>query len=110
MIRVIGVIRGESLFVKLKRSRYRKRQNDQMVGTDPVTFMKTGLKNSEAFPYASELITDVDGRICKVVIDFSSYREMVEALEDINLLRAMENTKTEKSLTREQALAELAGK
>jgi hypothetical protein len=72
--------------------------------------MKTEIKNTETFPYASELITDIDGKICKVVIDFSSYKEMVEAIEDANLIKAIEKTKTEKNLTREEALAELVGK
>jgi len=59
------------------------------------------------FPYASELITDVAGKISKVVLDFGDYESLIMALEDAGLLRAMSKTKKEKAIGKDDALAYL---
>ncbi|WP_013321066.1 hypothetical protein [Gloeothece verrucosa] len=59
------------------------------------------------YPFAQELITDSQGQILKVVINFQDYERIIEAIEDEGLYRAMKEVKDETPLSLEQALAEL---
>ncbi|USR89547.1 hypothetical protein NEA10_11685 [Phormidium yuhuli AB48] len=62
---------------------------------------------AEQYPFAQELITDVSGKIRKVILDFSDYRRLLEVIEDEGLYQAMREVKDETSLDLEAALAEL---
>lgn len=44
---------------------------------------------ADKYPFAKEFITDTEGNIRKVVIDFTDYKRMVEAIEDKALIMAM---------------------
>ncbi|NET02603.1 MAG: hypothetical protein F6K61_19060 [Sphaerospermopsis sp. SIO1G1] len=59
------------------------------------------------YPFAEELITDVQGNIKKVVMDFQEYLRLLEALEDEGLILAMKEVENETPLNFNQALAEL---
>ncbi|ACK70891.1 conserved hypothetical protein [Gloeothece citriformis PCC 7424] len=59
------------------------------------------------YPLAQELITDSQGQILKVVINFQDYERIIEAIEDEGLYRAMMKVKDETPLSIEEALAEL---
>lgn len=63
--------------------------------------------NTKNYPFAQELITDIDGNIRKVILDFNDYQQLLEMLEDDRLYQAMLATKDEKPLSLELALAEL---
>ena len=63
--------------------------------------------NAKNYPFAQELITDRDGNIRKVILDFKDYQHLLEMLEDEGLYRAMLITKNETPLTLESALEEL---
>jgi hypothetical protein len=63
--------------------------------------------NTKNYPFAQELITDIDGNIRKVILDFNDYQHLLEMLEDEGLYQAMLTTKDEKPLSLESALAEL---
>ncbi len=63
--------------------------------------------NAQDYPFAQELITDTQGHILKVVINFQDYERIIEAIEDEGLYRAMMEVKDETPLSFEQALAEL---
>ncbi|HQO36549.1 MAG TPA: hypothetical protein PLG59_17935 [bacterium] len=56
---------------------------------------------------AKEYITDANGRITKVVLDWEEYKKMIEILEDEGLYRAMIEAKNEAPMQLEEALAEL---
>ncbi|MFB8791451.1 MAG: hypothetical protein U7123_22090 [Potamolinea sp.] len=62
---------------------------------------------AEDYPFAKELIIDTEGQIRKVIIDFSDYQRLLEAIEDEGLTLAMMQVKNEVPLSLEQALAEL---
>ncbi|NMG60440.1 hypothetical protein E1H12_18455 [Geitlerinema sp. P-1104] len=62
---------------------------------------------AEQYPFAQELITDVSGKIRKVILDFSDYKRLLEVIEDEGLYQAMREVKDETSLDLEAALAEL---
>jgi len=62
---------------------------------------------AEDYPFVKELITDTEGTVRKVVIDFSDYQRLLEAMEDVGLVRAMIEVKEEIPLKLEQAIAEL---
>lgn len=62
---------------------------------------------AEDYPFVKELIVDTEGTIQKVVIDFSDYQHLLEAIEDEGLIRAMNEVKGESSLSLDEALAEL---
>jgi RelB Antitoxin alpha helical domain len=53
------------------------------------------------------LITDTQGRVLKVVINFQDYERIIEAIEDEGLYRAMMEVKQETPLNLKEALAEL---
>ncbi len=63
--------------------------------------------NAQDYPFAQELITDTQGHILKVVINFQDYERIIEAIEDEGLYRAMMEVKDETPLSFEQALAAL---
>ena len=63
--------------------------------------------NAQDYPFAQELITDTQGHILKVVINFQDYERIIEAMEDEGLYRAMMEVKDETPLSFEEALAEL---
>ncbi|MDF5738516.1 MULTISPECIES: hypothetical protein [unclassified Nostoc] len=62
---------------------------------------------ADKYPFAQELITDTEGNIRKVVIDFHDYQRLLEAIEDEGLILAMKEVQDEKPLNLEEALAEL---
>ncbi|MBU6402882.1 MAG: hypothetical protein KGS61_21390 [Verrucomicrobia bacterium] len=62
----------------------------------------------QAYPFATQFITDRRGRISKVVLSSREYRALLEALEDAGLHRAMRQVAREKPLRRRAALALLA--
>jgi hypothetical protein len=62
---------------------------------------------AEDYPFVKELIVDTEGTIQKVVIDFSDYQHLLEAIEDEGLIRAMNQVKGESPLSLDEALAEL---
>jgi hypothetical protein len=63
--------------------------------------------NPKDYPFAQELITDTQGQILKVVINFQDYERILETIEDEGLYRAMMEVKHETPLSFEEALAEL---
>jgi hypothetical protein len=62
---------------------------------------------TDKYPFAQELITDTEGNIRKVVIDFNDYQRLLEAIEDEGLILAMKEVEHETPLNRDEALAEL---
>lgn len=72
-----------------------------------ITIQPKTTMNAEDYPFVKELITDTEGTIRKVVIDFSDYQRLVEAIEDEGLVRAMMEVKEETPLNLDEALAEL---
>jgi hypothetical protein len=63
--------------------------------------------NAQDYPFAQELITDTQGQILKVIINFKDYEGIIETIEDEGLYRAMMEVKDETHLSVEEALAEL---
>ena len=63
--------------------------------------------NIKDYPFAQKLITDNQGHIQQVILNFDDYQQMMEAYEDTGLYRAMMEVKDEKPLTIEEALIEL---
>lgn len=59
------------------------------------------------YPFAQELITDTEGNIRKVVINFDDYQRLLEAIEDEGLILAMKEVQDETPLNLNEALAEL---
>ncbi|MDD1415964.1 hypothetical protein MEN41_15415 [Dolichospermum sp. ST_con] len=59
------------------------------------------------YPFAQELITDIEGNIKKVVMDFQDYLRLLEAIEDEGLILATKEVENEKPLNIDEALAEL---
>ncbi|MFM5888986.1 MAG: hypothetical protein ACKPFD_21555 [Dolichospermum sp.] len=59
------------------------------------------------YPFAQELITDIQGNIRKVVIDFQDYLRLLEAIEDEGLILAMKEVENETQLNFDAALTEL---
>ena len=59
------------------------------------------------YPFAQELITDIEGNIKKVVMDFHDYLRLLEAIEDEGLILAMKEVENETPLHLNEALAEL---
>ncbi|MDJ0590181.1 MAG: hypothetical protein QNJ72_09335 [Pleurocapsa sp. MO_226.B13] len=59
------------------------------------------------YPFAQELITDTQGNISKVIINFEDYQKILEMLEDRGLYRAMQDTENETPMSKEEALKEL---
>ena len=61
------------------------------------------MKNTN-YPFAQELITDTEGNIRQVLLNFEDYQQLLENLEDEALYQAMKNTTTETPLNKEEAL------
>ncbi|NJK77422.1 MAG: hypothetical protein HC849_18820 [Oscillatoriales cyanobacterium RU_3_3] len=61
----------------------------------------------EDYPLAKELIFDAEGNISQVILNYTDYQYLLEAIEDRGLLIAMGEVKDEKPLTLQQALREL---
>lgn len=59
------------------------------------------------YPFAQELITDIEGNIIKVVLNFEDYQNLVNDWEDQGLYQAMLETKNEQPMSLESALQEL---
>ncbi|MDB9523656.1 hypothetical protein PN480_17140 [Dolichospermum circinale CS-1225] len=59
------------------------------------------------YPFAQELITDIEGNIKKVVMDFHDYLRLLEAIEDEGLILAMKEVENQTPLHLNEALAEL---
>lgn len=59
------------------------------------------------YPFAQELITDIEGNIRKVVMDFQDYLRLLEAIEDEGLILAMKEVENETPLHLNEALAKL---
>lgn len=59
------------------------------------------------YPFAQELITDTQGNISKVIINFEDYQHLLELLEDQALYEAMKITEDEMPMSKEEALKEL---
>ena len=62
---------------------------------------------SENYPFAQEFITDTEGNVSKVVINFDDYQQILEMLEDKGLYNAMRITEDEISISMEKALKKL---
>ncbi|WP_260446838.1 hypothetical protein [Nostoc sp. 2RC] len=62
---------------------------------------------TDKYPFAQELITDMEGNIRKVVINFDDYLRLLEAIEDEGLILAMKAVKHEIPLNIDEALAQL---
>lgn len=69
-------------------------------------FKKNTMK-ADQYPFAQELITDTEGNIHKVVMDFNDYKRLLEAIEDEGLILAMKEVQHETPLNLDEALAEL---
>lgn len=63
--------------------------------------------NVKDYPFAQQLITDSQGQILKVIINYQDYERIIETIEDEGLYRAMTEVKKETPVTWEEALAEL---
>ena len=59
------------------------------------------------YPFTQELITDTQGNISKVIINFDDYQEILSMLEDMGLYRAMQETTDETPMSKEEALKKL---
>ncbi len=59
------------------------------------------------YPFAQELITDTEGNIRQVILNYHDYKNLLEILEDEGLYQAMLVTQNETPLSLESALEEL---
>jgi hypothetical protein len=59
------------------------------------------------YPFAQELITDIEANIRKVVIDFQDYLRLLEAIEYEEIIIPMKEVENETLLDLDEALAEL---
>jgi len=66
----------------------------------------TSLKRK--FPFASEFVTDSEGRVSKVILDLPTFERLIDELEDEGLARAMKQAEREKPLSKSAALKQLA--
>jgi hypothetical protein len=73
-----------------------------------ITNINTQMKTNQ-YPFAQELITDTQGNIRKVIIDFQDYLRLLEAIEDEGLILAIKEVQKEIPLNINEALAELEG-
>jgi hypothetical protein len=65
------------------------------------------MMKADQYPFAQELITDTEGNIRKVIIDFNDYKRLLEVIEDEGLILAMKEVQHETPLNLNEALAEL---
>ncbi len=59
---------------------------------------------AEEYPFVQELITNKNGQVLKVVLEFGDYQRLIEAIEDEGLYRAMQAVKGEMPLRLKEAL------
>ncbi|WP_223278063.1 hypothetical protein [Nostoc sp. 'Peltigera membranacea cyanobiont' 232] len=71
-----------------------------------ITNTNTQMKTNQ-YPFAEELITDTQGNIRKVIIDFQDYLRLLEVIEDEGLILAIKEVQQETPLNINEALAEL---
>ena len=64
------------------------------------------MKNTD-YPFAQELITDTQGNIRQVVLNFEDYQQLLEISEDEALYQAMKTTINEIPMNRDEALKAL---
>jgi hypothetical protein len=62
---------------------------------------------AEEYPFVQELITDKQGQVLKVILDFEEYQRLLDAIEDEGLYRAMQAVEGETPLSINEALEEL---
>lgn len=62
---------------------------------------------AQDYPFVQNVITDSEGQICQVVINWNDYQRLLEALEDEGLYQAMIEVQNEIPLSLEEALTEL---
>lgn len=58
-------------------------------------------------PFAKEFVTDAQGRVVKVILDWNEYKNLIELLEEEGLHRAMMEVKEEVPIELDEALAQL---
>jgi len=61
----------------------------------------------EDYPLAKELIFDAAGNISQVILNYTDYQYLLDAIEDRGILLAMGEVKHEKPLSLQEALTEL---
>ena len=66
--------------------------------------------NVDHYPFAQELINDMQGHVQKVIINFKDYEKIIETVEDTGILRSIIDVKDETPLSPEEALVELGSK
>lgn len=59
------------------------------------------------YPFAQEFVTDKEGNIIKVILNFQDYQNLIDNWEDQALYQAMLQTKNEQPLSLDLALEEL---
>lgn len=59
------------------------------------------------YPFAQEFVTDKQGNIIKVILNFQDYQNLIDNWEDQALYQAMLQTKNEQPLSLDLALEEL---
>ena len=64
------------------------------------------MKNTN-YPFVQELITDTQGNIRQVVLNFEDYQQLLEISEDEALYQAMKTTTSETPMNRDEALKAL---
>ena len=62
---------------------------------------------TKKLPFAKEFITDSEGHITKIIMDFNDYQRFLGCIEDEGLAQAMDEVKNEVPLNLEDALKEL---
>ena len=62
---------------------------------------------TKKLPFAKEFITDSEGHITKIIMDFNDYQRFLDCIEDEGLAQAMNEVKNEVPLNLEDALKEL---
>lgn len=72
-----------------------------------MTTQITTQMQADKYPFAQELITDIEGNIRKVIIDFDDYLRLLEVIEDEGLILAMKAVEHETPLNIHEALAQL---
>ena len=65
--------------------------------------------SSEDYPFVQEFVMDNTGQIQKVVLSLSDYQHLLDRLEDEGLYQAMQASRHETPLSREDALKALDG-
>jgi len=61
----------------------------------------------EDYPLAKELLFDAEGNISQVILNYTDYQYLLEAIEERGLLLAMREVKHEKPLTLQEVLIKM---